>query len=277
MSARSSSLSLPTVGQDLEVDVNGHPAWQVAAVLKYGSSNLLGKRPRYVKDAKEERPHSTDILDMLDDLEARKAWVTAGNVLPAVFEIADMSTLRPLFNHYFTFMHSHFPILNPELHTLAFVASRSQVLLTVICAIASKTVDPGGDLSDRLKVLATWLCFNVIGSGCKSVEIVQAALMLTCWPLAATCKTSEDNTWALTSMAVCMAREINLRQSCIKKNETNTVLTVEEENNVVAWLYCNTRYSSDHLHAALHILVQLFSGVHVRKRDEDLRIMNLTS
>ena len=64
-----------------------------------------------------------------------------------------------------------------------------------------------------MKALATTLSFKIIGYGCKSVEIVQvssvfytlvvlsdwsfrkAALLLTNWPLAATSKTSEDNTW----------------------------------------------------------------------------------
>ncbi|KAL8293233.1 hypothetical protein RQP46_000927 [Phenoliferia psychrophenolica] len=142
--------------------------------------------------------------EMVDDLQVRNEWIAAGNVLPAILGIADVTDLRPLFDHYFEHLHAHFPILNPTLHTLAFVASRSQTLLTVVCAISAKYLTPNGDLSNQLKALATRLCFKVIGSGHKSVEIVQ---------------------------------------SCIAKNEEPTGVSLEEDNKVATWLYCNTRYN----------------------------------
>jgi len=72
----------------------------------------------------------------------------------------------------------------------------------IVCSIASKFYTAKPDLHPRLTELAKKLAFSVPGQGYKSVEIVQAYLLLTLWGCGAAERYEQDKTWLLLGMAI---------------------------------------------------------------------------
>lgn len=115
-------------------------------------------------------------------------------------------------------MHCH--LLDQDFHTPALVCSRSPFLLTssmllipyffgswfsrgtVVCAIASKFYTHRPELHSQLAELAQKLAFSVPAQGYKSLEIVQAYLLLTLWGCGAVERYEYDKTWLLLGMAI---------------------------------------------------------------------------
>jgi hypothetical protein len=114
----------------------------------------------------------------------------------------------------------HCNLLNRNFHTPSLVCSRSPFLLTtsmsrsdfffrsdthqkkLVCSIASKFYTAKPDLHPRLTELAKKLAFSVPAKGYKSVEIVQAYLMLALWGCGAVERYEQDKTWLLLGMAI---------------------------------------------------------------------------
>jgi hypothetical protein len=115
-------------------------------------------------------------------------------------------------------MHAH--VLDRDFHTPSLVCSRSPFLLTTsktvqifnqwifthalfsVCAISSKFYSANPDLHPRLTELSTKLAFSVPAQGYKSIEIVQAYLLLTLWGCGAVERYEQDKTWLLLGMAI---------------------------------------------------------------------------
>jgi len=72
----------------------------------------------------------------------------------------------------------------------------------IVCAIASKFYLEKPDLHPRLSELSKKLAFSVPAQGYKSVEIVQAYLLLTLWGCGAVERYEQDKTWFLLGMAI---------------------------------------------------------------------------
>jgi hypothetical protein len=126
----------------------------------------------------------------------------------------------------------HAFILDPAFHTPSLVCARSPFLLTTstsgtslydppltasppslaVCAIASKFYPGRPELYTRLTELARKLAFEVPAQGYKSVEIVQAYLLLTLWGSGPAERFEFDRTWLLLGMALRMATDLNLHK-----------------------------------------------------------------
>jgi len=136
-------------------------------------------------------------------------------------------------------MHCH--LLDQEFHTTALVCSRSPFLLTSICAIASKFYTHRPELHARLAELAQKLAFSVPARGYKSLEIVQAYLLLTQWGCGAVERYEYDKTWLLLGMAIRMATDLNLhRKTAVTSHDTQEGRARDKEvhNRERTWLLC---------------------------------------
>ncbi|EEB96382.1 hypothetical protein MPER_04494, partial [Moniliophthora perniciosa FA553] len=77
------------------------------------------------------------------------------------------------------------------------------------------------ELHPRLTELAKKLAFIVPAQGYKSVEIVQAYLLLTLWGCGAVERYEQDKTWLMLGMAIRMATDLNLhRKTAVKSTDT---------------------------------------------------------
>ena len=119
----------------------------------------------------------------------------------------------------------HCSLLDRNFHTPALVCSRSPFLLTTstfcvtsllplisqfppVCSIASKFYTAKPDLHPKLTELAKRLAFSVPAKGYKSVEIVQAYLLLALWGCGAVERYEQDKTWMLLGMAIRYVRAL---------------------------------------------------------------------
>lgn len=111
----------------------------------------------------------------------------------------------------------HCELFDREFHTPSLVCSRSPFLLTTskfttlhmrndlsfaVCAISSKFYTQRPELHQQLVELAQKLAFSVPAKGYKSLEIVQAYLLLTLWGCGAVERYEYDKTWLLLGMAI---------------------------------------------------------------------------
>ncbi|GJJ12364.1 hypothetical protein Clacol_006605 [Clathrus columnatus] len=164
-------------------------------------------------------------------------------IQPEMLNFVSTPQVVDLFNIYFEYMNPHCNLLEKDLHTPSFVCSRSPFLLTTICAIASKFYTPKPELHPRLNTLAKSLAFSVPERGYKSVEIVQAYLLLSLWGCGPVERYEQDKTWLLLGMGIRMATDLNLHR---KSNmDTNSASTDEERarareilNRERTWLLC---------------------------------------
>jgi hypothetical protein len=96
-------------------------------------------------------------------------------------------------------------------------------------------------LQSRLQDLAKKLAFNVPASGYKSVEIVQAYLLLSLWGCGAVERYEQDKTWLLLGMAIRMATDLNLhRKTAVPTQDTPEGRARDREvhNREKTWLIC---------------------------------------
>jgi len=75
-------------------------------------------------------------------------------------------------------------------------------LSSAVCAISSKFYTEQPELHQRLAEHAQKLAFSVPAKGYKSLEIVQAYLLLTLWGCGAVERYEYDKTWLLLGMAI---------------------------------------------------------------------------
>ncbi|PPQ99355.1 hypothetical protein CVT24_009220 [Panaeolus cyanescens] len=137
--------------------------------------------------------------------------------------------------------------VQPEM--LSFVSTEEVVALFKMqffrsysfCSIASKFYTEKPDLHPRLTELAKRLAFSVPAKGYKSVEIVQAYLLLSLWGCGAVERYEQDKTWLLLGMAIRMATDLNLhRKTAVTSNETQEgkARDVEVHNRERTWILC---------------------------------------
>lgn len=93
----------------------------------------------------------------------------------------------------------------------------------------------------RLTELAKRLAFSVPAKGYKSVEIVQAYLLLTLWGCGAVERYEQDKTWFLLGMAIRMATDLNLhRKTAVHSQDTQEgkARDIEVHNRERTWILC---------------------------------------
>ncbi|KAL1691371.1 fungal-specific transcription factor domain-containing protein [Schizophyllum commune] len=162
-------------------------------------------------------------------------------IQPEMLSFVRTEEVVALFKIFFERMNMCAHVLDPEFHTPSLVCSRSPFLLTTICAVASKYYDANPELHPRLSELSQKLAFSVPAKGYKSVEIVQAYLLLSLWGSGAVERYEQDKTWLLLGMAIRMATDLNLhRKTAVNSEETQEgrARDYEVHNRERTWIMC---------------------------------------
>ncbi|GLB34598.1 putative fungal specific transcription factor [Lyophyllum shimeji] len=162
-------------------------------------------------------------------------------VQPEMLSFVSTEDVVALFNIYFDHISMHCNLLDRNFHTPSLVCSRSPFLLTTICSIASKFYTAKPELHPRLTELAKKLAFSVPAQGYKSVEIVQAYLLLSLWGCGAVERYEQDKTWLLLGIAIRMATDLNLhRKTAVTSQDTQEgkARDLEVHNRERTWILC---------------------------------------
>ncbi|KAK4047607.1 Phosphatidylinositol 4-kinase pik1alpha (PI4-kinase)(PtdIns-4-kinase) [Microbotryomycetes sp. JL201] len=166
-----------------------------------GRSQLKGLEPDFnlsrVTEAIQDKPDP-------DSLEETRT--------PAILSkrIVTPEMAVEMFRLFFDWAYIHLPLLDPAQNTATSVCARSPFLFTAICAVASRF---NSDSTLHVKCYdEVHNCFiETIASGERSIEIVQACMILTMWGSAP--KGTEDRpqrAWMYFGMAVRMSLELGL-------------------------------------------------------------------
>ncbi|ODN85654.1 transcription factor [Cryptococcus wingfieldii CBS 7118] len=125
--------------------------------------------------------------------------------------IISLADAQHLFDKFMTLIINGSKYFDPRIHTLSYVRSRSSFLLAVILAIAStyKPLCPSSILHSHLMSHALKLETTVRNNHLKSIEIIQALLLLASWT-EVPCTLSRDKTWMFVSHAIALAVELRL-------------------------------------------------------------------
>ncbi|KAF7322274.1 hypothetical protein HMN09_00004800 [Mycena chlorophos] len=162
-------------------------------------------------------------------------------VQPEMLSFVTTDEVVALFKIYFEHINMHCNLLDPNFHTPALVCSRSPFLLTTICAIASKFYDRNPELHNKLSEMSKKLAFSVPAKGYKSVEIVQAYILLALYGCGAVERYEQDKTWMLLGMGIRMATDLNLhRKSAVTgdDSEDGRARDTEVHNRERTWMLC---------------------------------------
>ncbi|EGO21211.1 hypothetical protein SERLADRAFT_373019 [Serpula lacrymans var. lacrymans S7.9] len=162
-------------------------------------------------------------------------------VQPEMLSFVSTEEVVTLFDIYFDHINMHCNLFDRDFHTPSLVCSRSPFLLTTICAIASKFYNGRPELHAKLTELAKKLAFSVPARGYKSLEIVQAYLLLTLWGSGAVERYEQDKTWMMLGMAIRMATDLNLhRKTAVTSQDTpeGRARDTEVHNRERTWFLC---------------------------------------
>ncbi|KAG0695278.1 fungal-specific transcription factor domain-containing protein [Suillus ampliporus] len=162
-------------------------------------------------------------------------------IQPEMLSFVSTEQVVALFDIFFDHMNMHCELLDRDFHTPSLVCSRSPFLLTTICAISSKFYTQRPELHQQLAELAQKLAFSVAAKGYKSLEIVQAYLLLTLWGCGAVERYEYDKTWLLLGMGIRMATDLNLhRKTMMTSQDTPEGRARDKEvhNRERTWLLC---------------------------------------
>lgn len=112
------------------------------------------------------------------------------------------------------------------------------MFLLSVCSVASKFYSKRPELNAKLNTYARKLAFETPNMGYKSVEIVQAYLILTSYGLPVE-RFEQDRTWLLLGMGIRVATDLNLqRKSAISGKDTEESRARDREivNRERTWL-----------------------------------------
>ncbi|WVQ72840.1 hypothetical protein IAR50_002401 [Cryptococcus sp. DSM 104548] len=136
---------------------------------------------------------------------------------PVSWRIIGEDQVIPLFDAYFRYCHTHWPMLDRNLHTPEFTRSRSVFLFAVILALGATSLATLPKSSSRKRTIATKLFAHVeklqlviCATAAKSIEIVQAELLSQMWALR-TPRLVDDQRAMRLGMAFRMAGQIGLQ------------------------------------------------------------------
>ncbi|KAI0321788.1 hypothetical protein OF83DRAFT_189903 [Amylostereum chailletii] len=141
-----------------------------------------------------------------------------------------------LFNMYFAWMNPSVSLLDPKLYTPQQVYWRSPFLFTTICAIASRYDTERPDLYPTAMQYARQSAGAAFLGGDKRVEIVQAYILLSLYPIPAR-RWEDDRCWIYLGQAIRMAMDMNLHHPNTARAQ-NEQHDREMLNRTRAWLNC---------------------------------------
>ncbi|KAM0752863.1 hypothetical protein T439DRAFT_184423 [Meredithblackwellia eburnea MCA 4105] len=155
----------------------------------------------------------SSVTQALEDGKDGRGAEQEGKAPPLLTKgIIDAETAVELFRIFFDYAYIHLPLLDPTYSTATSILGRSPFLFTVICAVASRFhKDPNLHVSCYEEAHA---CFvECVATGERSLESVQACMILTLWTSAPREGTGEDRpkrAWLYFGNAVRMALELGL-------------------------------------------------------------------
>ncbi|TFK40290.1 hypothetical protein BDQ12DRAFT_680666 [Crucibulum laeve] len=141
-----------------------------------------------------------------------------------------------LFQIYFDTMNLSVSLLDPVLYTAQRTFYRSPFLFTVICAIASRFYTERPDLYPQAMHYAQLAAGTALISGAKNVEMCQAYILLSLYPVPAR-KWEDQRSWLYLGLAIRAATDLNLHLPTTAKplNENHAR---EMLNRTRVWLNC---------------------------------------
>ncbi|KAI5453006.1 hypothetical protein NCC49_006537 [Naganishia albida] len=160
---------------------------------------------------------------------------------PKILKLLSWQHVQELFSIYFDNMHKLLPVLHPALHTPISVMARSEFLFTTVIVIASRLHTPSTNLHSEFLTLMKDMISVVFSRGIKSLEIIQAYLLLSFWPLEAEERFEHSRTWLSTGIAIRMATDLNLfRRKSINTEDSEDAEFAKQEikNRERCWLWC---------------------------------------
>ncbi|KAJ6531569.1 fungal-specific transcription factor domain-containing protein [Mycena vulgaris] len=206
-----------------------HPSGLVARSTQPGENKLGVASDNYFK------PGPISILPL-------RRLMIERQVQPEMLSFVSTDEVVDLFNIFFEHVNMHSNLLDGDFHTPSLVCSRSPFLLTTICAISSKFYDTNPELHPKLTDMAKKLAFSVPARGYKSLEIVQAYLLLALYGCGAVERYEQDKTWLLLGMAIRMATDLNLHRKTATAvsddSEEGRARDYEVHNRERTWLLC---------------------------------------
>ncbi|KAJ7461651.1 fungal-specific transcription factor domain-containing protein [Mycena latifolia] len=206
-----------------------HPSGLVARSTQPGETKLGVASDNYFK------PGPISILPL-------RRLMIERQVQPEMLSFVSTDEVVALFNIFFEHINMHCNFLDADFHTPSLVCSRSPFLLTTICAISSKFYDANPELHPKLTDMAKKLAFSVPARGYKSLEIVQAYILLALYGCGAVERYEQDRTWLLLGMAIRMATDLNLHRKTSTTagddSEDGRARDYEVHNRERTWLMC---------------------------------------
>ncbi|KAJ7027527.1 hypothetical protein C8F04DRAFT_965053 [Mycena alexandri] len=128
-------------------------------------------------------------------------------------------------------------ILDPVLHTPSSTFARCPFLFTVICAISSRYYPEKSEIYPIAMHFAKHSAANALIDGWKSVELVQAYILMSIFAVPAR-KWEEDRSWLYTGLAIRLATDLNLHQVATKAPKGNEMQERELLNRTRVWMIC---------------------------------------
>ncbi|KAH9929980.1 uncharacterized protein B0H18DRAFT_1117054 [Fomitopsis serialis] len=142
-----------------------------------------------------------------------------------------------LFSTYFDYMNVSVSLLDPVIYTAQKTYWRSPFLFTVICAIASRHYCPRPELYQEAMKYARLAAGTALIGGQKSIEAVQAYLLLSLYPVPAR-RWEDDRSYLYLGLAIRMATDLKLRYPVTTTKGENELRAREMLNRTRTWLNC---------------------------------------
>ncbi|KAI0784236.1 hypothetical protein C8Q75DRAFT_736365 [Abortiporus biennis] len=205
-----------------------------------------------LKMGRRRRPSSRDGSDVGDDEEdvglASNDYFRPNNVERPIHDPNDQTPhilksgvvnpqeVEDLFKIYWDYMNLSVSLLDPHLYTPQATFWRSPFLFTVICAISSRYYMARPDLYQAAMRYARLAAGTALISGRKTVEAVQAYILLALYPMPCH-RWEDDRTWVYLGLAIRIAADLNLHHpnTATPKNEQHAR---EMLNRTRVWLNC---------------------------------------
>ncbi|KAI0031195.1 hypothetical protein K488DRAFT_12737, partial [Vararia minispora EC-137] len=161
-----------------------------------------------------------------------------GHEIPVLLKdgIITSKEAEKLFDMYFVWMNPSLSLLDSVLYTPQQVYWRSPFLFTVICAIASRYDTERPDLYSTAISVARRAAADMFIGGAKRVEIVQAYILLSLYPVPAR-RWEDDRCYIFLGQAIRMAVDMNLNHPNTAKPQ-NEMHAREMLNRTRTWLNC---------------------------------------
>lgn len=145
---------------------------------------------------------------------------------PVRQEILDVKELEKLFDTFFARINPQLNLLDPFLHSVAYVRNRSALLTTVVAALAARLCESPRDAELAVSLERYWrenLLPEVLLEGYKSVELSQAFLVLSLYHKP-TNRLADDRSWQYLGFAIRIATEVGVNRRAtldegVKDNE----------------------------------------------------------